>query len=259
MRGDKSASAGSQERSKAKWRRPPANPTPEQVVSYRAEILRRIKRDPLAQKFLSTLTNKFGFSSDQIIGGLLDSAFHQLFATRKRLLESTDLKESDRKDLEYPSEGEWKENNPNPDLSLASKARELANAIEKGEVGTPAFGLNHLEQTAGWTESQLEQASEELNKLPATLRLYADYFEKTRKWWGIFGKIEIDARTKFQKLRRDMLQDLIRARTGHYSDERFNRLLNIALGVVGQPEIDRTALTMRRVRRQNQRKFSPEN
>lgn len=259
MRGDKRTSEGNQERPEAKRRRRPTNPTPEQVVAYRAEILLRIERDPLAKKFVSTLTKKFGFSSDEIIGGLLDSAFHQLLATRERLLESPDLRESDRKDLEYPSEGEWKENNPNPDVSLASKARELAEAIEKAEVGTPAFGLNRLEQTAGWNDGQLVQASEALNKLPATLRLYANYFEKTRKWWLIVGKIEIEAQTKFQKLRRDMLQDRIRARTGHYSDERFNRLLNITLSVVGQPEIDRTALTMRRARRQNHRKLSPEN
>jgi hypothetical protein len=232
---------------------PPVGPTTEQVVSYRKEILRRIKDDPLAHKFLSKLTDKYQFNADEIIGGLLNNIFHDRLGVRERLLASPTLPASVRKDLQYLSPGEWKENNPSPDLSIAAKARELAEAIEKAEIDTPEFGLDQLERFKQSTESVREQAVQELNKLPATLRLYADYFEKSRGWWRIIGRMELDAQTKFQKVVRDLLQEQIRTRTGHYSDERYYRLLNIALNVVGQPEIERNALTMRRVRRRTTR------
>jgi hypothetical protein len=228
---------------------PPDSPTVEQMDSYRTEILRRIELDRLAQKFLFRLTHKYGFSADEIVGGLLNNIFYEVIGTRERLLASPNLPESVREDLQYPSPGDWKEKNSNPDLSIGNKARALADAIEKAEIGTPGFGLDELEGMKSRPKCEQDLASLELNKLPAILRLYADYFEKSRESWLIMGRIEIDARTRFQRAVRHLGQDEIRTRTGHYSDERYYRLLNIALNVVGRPEIDRSTLTMRRTRR----------
>jgi hypothetical protein len=233
---------------------PPIGPTKEEVISYRREILRRIEDDPLAHRFLLKLTVKYQFNADEIIGGLLDNIFHDRLGRRERLLASPTLPESVRKHMQYLSPGEWKEKNPSPDLSVAARARDLAEAIEKAETDTPLFGMNELERFKSSTESERELAVQELNKLPATLRLYADYFEKSRRLWRIMGRIELDAQSEFQKAVRDLLQEQIRTRTGHYSDDRYYRLLNIARNVVGQPEIERNALTMRRVRRGTPRK-----
>lgn len=240
-------------------KRPLVNPTTEQLILYRKEILRRIVEDRLAHKFVLELTQNHGFKIDEIIGGLLDNIFHELIAGRERLLASPTLPDSVREGMKHPSPGEWKDNNADPDLTISTKARELADAIEIAEVGTPEFGLDQLESMKPRTAGEREQAVKELNRLPAVLRLYAEYFEVSRNWWRIIGRIEIEARTGFRKATRDLLQDQIRMRTGHYSDDRFYRLLNIALDVVGQPQIDRNTLTMRRARRRRTPGIFPKN
>jgi hypothetical protein len=237
----------------------PDSPTAEQMASYRTEILRRIELDRFAHKFLSTLTHKYGFSADEVVGNLLNHIFYDVIGTRERLLATPTLPESVREHLKYPSPGDWEEKNSNPDLSIAAKARELAGVIEQAEIGTPGFGIEELDSMESRPAYERELASLELNKLPATLRLYADYFEKSRKWWRIMGRLEIDARSEFQKAVRHFGQDQIRTRTGHYSDERYYRLLNIALNVVGRPEIERNTLTMRRTRRRRVRPTPPKN
>ena len=259
MKKHKAAIAGKQELSEAEGKRPLVNPTKAQLVLYRKKILQRITDDRLAHKFVLKLTEKHGFKVDEIIGGLLDNIFHEIIASRERLLASPTLPDSVREGMKYLSPGEWKENNPDPDLTVATKARELACAIEQAETNTPEFGLDQLECMKSRTLDERKQAVQELNELPARLRLYADYFEKSREWWRIIGRIEIEARTGFRKATRDLLQDQIRVRTGHYSDERFYRLLNIALDVVGKPQIDRNALTMRRARRHRAQRTSPKN
>jgi hypothetical protein len=240
--------SGTRKLSEAEAKEPPDIPIMEQMALYRTEILRRIELDRLAHRFLRMLTHKYGFSADEVIGDLLNHIFYDVIGTPKRLLASPTLPESLRERLKYPSPGDWTKNNPKPDLSIATKARDLADLIEEAEIGTPEFGLNELDSMESRTECGREQASLELIKLPATLRLYADYLEKSRESWQIMGAIEIDARTLFQKAVRHRGQDKIRARTGHFSDERYYRLLNIALNVVGRPEIDRCALIMRRTK-----------
>ena len=234
---------------------PHDRPTTAQMVCYRKEISRRIQRDPLAHRFFLELVGKYRFDADEIIGGLLDSVFHKSVGRRERLQASPVLPDSVREHLKEPSPGEWKENNPTPDLSIPVKARTLADAIERAEINTPEFGLDQLERCKVSTESERAEVIQDLNKLPATLRVYADYFEKSRGWWRIIGRIELDARSDFQRAARDLLQEQIRTRTGHYSDERYYRLLNIALSVLGRPEVDRNALTMRRKRRDSRRPF----
>lgn len=229
--------------------RPPQNLSREQITAYREKILKAIETDPIAHRFLLKLTTKHKFNADEIVGGLLDNIFHDQIGRRERLLASPTLPDSVREHMKYPSPGEWKAKNSTNDDSIAASARELAGAIERAEIDTPEFGLDQLDHLKRSPESDLTQLVQDLNKLPATLRLYADYFEKSRGWWRIIGRIENDARTKFQKAVRDLLQEQIKARTGHYSDERYYRLLNIALNVLGLPGIERNALTMRRVRR----------
>jgi hypothetical protein len=235
-------------------RRSLGRPTAEQLTAYRKEILERIENDPPIYKFFLKLTQRFKFNPDEIVGGLLDNIFHEDLGRRERLLASPTLPDSLREHMKYLSPGEWKMRNPNPDLSISEKARELADAIEKAEIDTPAYGLDQLDQLKTSAEGERVLAMQEINKLPAILRLYADYFEKSREWWRIIGRIENEARTMFQKASRDLLQEQIHARTGHYSDESYYRLLNIALNVVGLPEIERHALTMRRKRRDSRRR-----
>jgi hypothetical protein len=249
MRTDREELNGNQEPAQLEGRIPRVRPTTEQMVSYRKEILRRIESTRPANKYFVELTQKYKFNPDEIIGGLLDNIFHEDIGRRERLLASPTLPDSLREHMKYPSAGEWKKKNPNPDLSISQKARELAEAVEKAELDTPAYGLDHSEQFRLHSESERALASQELNKLPAILRQYADYFDESRKWWRVMGGIENDARSDFQKAARDLLQEQIHTRTGHYSDESYYRLLNIALNVVGFPEIERHALTMRRKRR----------
>jgi hypothetical protein len=231
-------------------------PTREQMALYRPEILRRIEQDRLASRYLHKLTLEFGFSADEVVHDLLNHIFYQAIGTRERLLASPFLSDRVREHLKYPSPGDWRQDNPNPDLSIGVNARELADCIERSERDTPAFGLDELESMQSRTTEERELASDALLAIPATLRLYAEYFEKSRKRWDILGQVEIEAKEQFQKVVRHRGQEAIRTKTGHYSDDRYHRLLNIALSVVGQPEIDRNTLTMRRTRRRSMR-FKP--
>jgi hypothetical protein len=231
----------------------PENPTNDQLAAYRSEILRRIERDRLANRFLRVLRDKFGFSANEIANDLLNNIFHSVVGTRRRLLASPFLTDSVRKHLEKPTQAEWVENNPNPDLSIARKARDLADLIEGAETGTPDFGLDALEGMKSTTAAHRETACIEMNKLPSTLRLYADYFDESRLQWQALGRIEIEALAMFQSVIQSRGQARIYEKTQHFSDERYVRLLNIALQVVGRPEIERHTLTMRRKRRRNRR------
>lgn len=219
------------------------------MASYRPEILRRIQQDRFASRFLHKLTHEHGFDADEVVHDLLNHIFYETIGTRERLLASPILSDRNREDLKYPSPGDWRERNTNPNLSIAFEARNLANLIEKTEKDTPEFGLDGLESMRSRTTDELELAASALNQLPATLRLYAEYFEESRKRWAILGQFEIEAKKRFQIVVRHRGQEAIRAKTDRYSDDRYCRLLNIALGVVGRPEIDRNTLTMRRTRR----------
>jgi hypothetical protein len=218
------------------------------MASYRPEILRRIQQDRLANRFLDKLTHEHGFAADEVIHDLLNHIFYEAIGTRERMLTSPLLSDRNREHLKHPSPGDWRYRNTNPNLSVAFEARKLANLIEQSEKDTPKFGLDELESMRSSTTEERELASNALNELPATLRLYADYFEESRKRWAVLGQLEIEAKKLFQTVVRHRGQEAIRAATARYSDDRYCRLLNIALGVVGRPEIDRNTLTMRRTR-----------
>jgi hypothetical protein len=137
--------------------------------------------------------------------------------------------------------------------TLPHRVRELADEIEQAESDTPDFGIDQLRSRAASTARQREQAARDLRRLPQVLRLYAEYFDESRAWWRVIGKLTREAKEKFERVVRDRLQMEIYWRTGKHSDLRYSHLVNLAREVVGKNPLDEKALLARRKRRLSSR------
>jgi hypothetical protein len=208
-------------------------------LALRAELenkLRlRIAGNLPAKRYFAYLTGPVGLDPQYVIGSLIRDAFGYEVPASLSV---------------YPHEDFLKEYGSS---KLPRRARMLAKEIEKAESGTPDFGLDLLHHERFRTAEGREEAFTDLNKLPETLRLYADYFEESRKFWRALGRVKRDAKQLVERGVRDRLQQEIHRRTGKYSDLRYSRLVNLAREVVGKNPLDEKALLARRMRRLSSR------
>jgi len=133
--------------------------------------------------------------------------------------------------------------------TLPRRARHLAKEIEVAESNTPNVGIDELNLPSLKSENERRQAVEDLRKLPESLRLYADYFEKSRTLWRALGRVTRKAREHLEKAVRDSLQIQAYRLTGKHSDLRYSHLVNLAREAVGKAPLDEKVLAMRRLRR----------
>jgi hypothetical protein len=125
------------------------------------KLRQRIAGNLLAKRYFAYLTGPVGLDPQHVIGPLIRDAFgYEVPASLSANPHEDFLKE-------YGSS------------ELPRRARMLAKEIEKAESGTPDFGLDQLQHKRLRTAEGREEAFTDLNKLPETLRLYADYFEES--------------------------------------------------------------------------------
>jgi hypothetical protein len=208
---------------------------PAQRAELENKLRQRIEGNPQAKKYFAYLTGPAGFNPHYVIGSLVRDAFGYEVPTAL----------SANPDIDF-----LKDYGPS---ELPRRARVLAKEIEEAESGTPNFGLDQLDNERLRTAEGRENAVMDLNKLPETLRLYADYFECSRKFWRALGRVTRDAKQQLERGVRDRLQREIHRRTGKYSDLRYSRLVNLAREVVGKNPLDEKALLARRMRRLSSR------
>jgi hypothetical protein len=196
------------------------------------KLRQRIAENRLSKRYFAYLTGKAGFNPQYVISSLIRDALGYKVPARLSTVDVDRL---------------LKQHGP-PDLP--QRARNLSKEIEEAESNTPDFGLDQLDNERLRTEAGREQALVDLQKLPETLRLYADYFEKSRTWWRALGRITRESKEQLERVVRDRLQMEIYWRTGKHSDLRYSHLVNLARDVVGKNPIDEKALLARRRRRQ---------
>jgi hypothetical protein len=211
---------------------PDRSPERHERAKLENKLRQRIAENRLSKRYFAHLTGKAGFDPQYIISSLLRDALGYKVPAR---LSTVDV------DHLLKEHGQ-------PDLP--QRARSLSDEIKKAEVDTPDFGLDQLDNERLRTEGGREQALVDLQKLPETLRLYADYFEKSRTWWRALGRITRESKEQLERVVRDRLQMEIYWRTGKHSDLRYSHLVNLAREVVGKEPIDEKALLARRRRRQ---------
>jgi hypothetical protein len=204
-------------------------------AEFENELRQRIAKTPQARKYLDYLTGPVGFAEQYVIGSLIRDAFGYEVPAELSGHRGVDFRAA------YGS------------LDIAKRARELAKEIKEAESQTPDFGLDQLDNDRLRTSAGREQAVRDLSELPEILKLYADYFEKSRTMWRALDRIERKAKAQLESAVRDRLQREIYWRTGKHSDLRYSRLVNLAREVVGKAQIDEKALVARRRRRPSTR------
>lgn len=212
-------------------REPERSPQPEERAEFENRLRQQIAENPLSKRYFAYLTGKAGFDPQYVIRSLIRDALGYKVPARLSTVDVDHL---------------LKQHGPS---DLPQRARSLSKEIEEAESDTPDFGLDQLDNERLRTEAGREQALVDLQKLPETLLLYADYFEKSRTWWKALGRITRDSKEQLERAVRDRLQMEIYWRTGKHSDLRFSHLVNLAREVVGKDPIDEKALLARRRRR----------
>jgi len=200
-------------------------------TEFENKLRQLIAKNPLTRKYFNYLTGPAGFVEQYVIDSLIRDAIGYKVPAELSRHRGVDFLAA------YGS----------PDIP--KRARELAKEIKEAESRTPVFGLDHLDIDRLRTLAAREQAVRDLNELPEILKLYADYFEKSRTFWRALGRVEREAKASLESAVRDRLQTEIYLRTGKYSDLRYSRLVNLAREVVGKAQIDEKALVARRRRR----------
>jgi hypothetical protein len=208
------------------------SPLREKRAELENRLRQRIVKEPLSKRYFAYLTSKAGFDPQYVISSLIRDALGYKIPARLSTVDVDHL---------------LKQHGPS---DLPQRARNLSKEIEEAESNTPDFGLDQLDNERLRTEVGREQALVDLQKLPETLRLYADYFEKSRTWWRALGRITRESKEQLERVVRDRLQMEIYWRTGKHSDLRYSHLVNLAREVVGKDPIDEKALLARRRRRQ---------
>ncbi len=215
-----------------KWR------DPEHREKLETELRQRIAGNTQARKYFAHLTGPAGLDPQYVITSLIRDAFVYEVPAELAGQNGTDFLG------DYGS------------ADLPKRVRKLAEEVQEAESNTPDFGLDDLDIFQVTHHLRLrtiegrEEAVRDLTKLPETLRLYADYFEKSRTLWRALGRVERKAKERFESAVRDHLQGEIHQRTGKYSDLRYSRLVNLAREVVGKAEmIDPKTLVERRRRK----------
>jgi hypothetical protein len=196
--------------------------------NYEQKLEERIKRDRLALRFFDALTAKHGFETKRLLRGFIRTAIEYRVPDRLK------------GDLEIWYDSRLSSGRKQGQ-TVAEKARSLANEIV--EAGPQDFVLNYLHD-----EPLTDAKRRKLASLPKLLRLYADYHDQYSKYCAAMGKITRSYRSSFENVARDDLQNEIYRRTGHYSDERYCRILNHARQLVGKDQINPKALLQRRKR-----------
>jgi|SRR6266478_10846 len=218
-------SAMSEDKGNDPWR------DPEKRAELENKLRQRIAENPRATRYFVYLTSRAGFHPQYLIGSLIRDAIGYKVPAQLSTVDVDFL---------------LKEHGPS---NLSQRVRDIAKEIEDAESNTPDFGLDQLDNVRLRTTEGREQAVRDLNSLPENLRLYADYFEKSRTWWRALGRVTRKSKEGLERAVRDRLQLEIYWRTRKHSDLRYSHLVNLAREVVGKDQIDEKVLVARRHRR----------